>query len=58
MSDDERKVLIETAIALAAVIEGLADGNGLADWGDLRSKFRERISDEIVGLASSATESR
>lgn len=56
MTDDERKVLLETAIAVGSILEGLADGCGIQDYARLRRIFAERAGDAIVRLAKSSTQ--
>jgi hypothetical protein len=60
----ERKTLMETAIALAALVEALADGVGLHELNEIRAKFREQMLPllreliKVEGTASSADAER
>lgn len=47
MTSDERKLLVETSIALAALVELLANGEGIAELRDYRRKFHERFAPMI-----------
>jgi hypothetical protein len=44
MSPEDRALLVETSIALAALVELLADDEGDASLNEFRSKFRDRFA--------------
>lgn len=44
MTPEDRALLVETCIALAALVELLADGEGLASLNDFRARFRDRFA--------------
>lgn len=48
MNADERRLLLETAIAVAALAEALADGEGLATMTHIRTAVRERIAGPLM----------
>lgn len=49
LTDEQRDWLaVETAVALAALTELLADGEGLASLNDYRRAFREKFAERLL----------
>lgn len=44
MTENDRKLLLETSLGLAALIELLSDGEGLASLNHCRRTFHERMA--------------
>ena len=52
MTEEERKLLIETAIAAAALAHLLADGEGLASLNEFRRRLDERFAPLLNSLVA------
>lgn len=44
MNDEDRKLLLELGVAVAALTHLLADGEGIASLNDFRRKFDEKFA--------------